>query len=186
MSLVKTIHSRFLHKMAAAQVNTYKEQIAAKSNLEFIADNIIKKVNSSYCLKKKQLDCIKNVVGGKDTLAILPTAYGKSMIYQMLPLIYKSVSSGPKHPIVLVVCPLQSLIHNQIAEAEELSSYLGIKACSLDTCSDVESMKLNGYNIVFGIPEKWLSSSVKDFLSTSFLRRNVVCVVVDEAHKISW
>ena len=85
-----------------------------------------------------------------------------------------------------MVSPLKSLIANQIAEAEELSSYLGTKACSLDNCSDIESVKANGYNIILGIPEKWLLSSVKDFISTSFMRKNVVCVVVDEAHKISW
>jgi len=85
-----------------------------------------------------------------------------------------------------VISPIKSLIRNQITEAEELGSYLGMKACSLDSCSDVETLKLNSYNIVLGIPEKWLSSTVKDFLSSSYLRKNVVCVVVDEAHKISW
>ncbi len=172
--------------MAAAQVDVFKAQMAQKSNLEVIADKVIKKVNSSYSMRIKQMACIENIVRGKDTLAILPTAYGKSLIYQMLPAINKSLPTGPKHPIVLVISPLQSLIRNQISEADELTSYLGIKACSLDTCSDVESLKSAGYNIILGIPEKWLSSSVKDFVSSSFLRKNVVCVVVDEAHKISW
>ena len=45
----------------------------------------IKKVNNSYVIKPKQLEAIINLLRGYDTLAILPTSYGKSMIFQLIP-----------------------------------------------------------------------------------------------------
>ena len=55
--------------MAAAKVDAFKAEMAPKSNLEMIADGIIKQVNSTYHLKSKQMACIDNIVKGKDTLA---------------------------------------------------------------------------------------------------------------------
>ena len=45
----------------------------------------INKVNNSYVIEPKQLEAIINLLRGYDTLAILPTSYGKSMIFQLIP-----------------------------------------------------------------------------------------------------
>ena len=39
-------------------------------------------------LKDKQLLAIKHFVEGSDTFAILPTGYGKSVIYSLLPVVF--------------------------------------------------------------------------------------------------
>ena len=39
-------------------------------------------------LKDKQREAILSVVSGKDTFVSLPTGYGKSIIYAVLPLIF--------------------------------------------------------------------------------------------------
>lgn len=179
--------------MAAAQVDNFKEHAVSTDSikrrvkdLQLIVDNVIKKVDSSFCVKSKQMEAITNVISGYDTLAILPTSYGKSMIYQMLPQIFYELGEH-ENPTVLVVSPLKSLINDQIIEANELQSSLGIKACSLDSDDlNVEKIKSENYNIIFGIPELWLTTLVKELLSSKIFQRNVVCVVVDEAHKVAW
>ena len=45
-----------------------------------------------FQIKPKQLVCIDNIINGKDVLAILPTGYGKSYIYQTLPRLFSAGS----------------------------------------------------------------------------------------------
>lgn len=39
-------------------------------------------------LKEKQLEAIMSFVGGNDTFVSLPTGYGKSVIFAVLPLVF--------------------------------------------------------------------------------------------------
>jgi len=132
------------------------------------------------------MEAMVNIISGCDTLAILPTAYGKSMIYQLLPPVCSVLEDQPDHPIVIVVSPLKSLIVDQVARANELNDSLGILACSLDDKLDIDSLKSRKFNIIFGIPEAWLLNSSKTILTSKYFRRNIVCIVVDEAHKVAW
>ena len=66
-------------------------------------------------------------------------------------------------------------------------SSLGLKACSLSSGSFEEILE-GKFNIIIDTPESWLNDSrwKSKVLSSAYFRRNVVCVVVDEAHKVSW
>ena len=71
----------------------------------------------AYELKDKQLQCMENIVKGKDTIGLLPTGYGKSLIYTLLPSIldhYHNKAEG--HHIVVLISPLQALMEEQIAK----------------------------------------------------------------------
>ena len=43
------------------------------------------KIDSGYRIKPKQLEAIISVVSGQDTIAILPTSYGESLIFRLIP-----------------------------------------------------------------------------------------------------
>ena len=75
--------------MAAAQVDLLKQK--EESSLEKLSNKIIQQLNTEYRIKPKQFQAIENVVNGKDTLAILPTSYGKSVIYQLLPSLFREL-----------------------------------------------------------------------------------------------
>ena len=66
-------------------------------------------------LKPEQGAAIKSLVHGQDVLAILPTGFGKSAIYQILVGVKEKMSKDCA--CVLVICPLRSLIEDQIKEA---------------------------------------------------------------------
>ena len=68
---------------------------------------------------QKQKSSIKQFFSG-DVLAVLPTGFGKSMIFQLLALMKEDC-------VVLVICPLKSIVNDQIKEA----SSMGILAGSL-------------------------------------------------------
>ncbi|KAH3873144.1 hypothetical protein DPMN_036371 [Dreissena polymorpha] len=43
------------------------------------------KLKANIELKQQQLDVLQAVFDGKDTIAVLPTGFGKSLLFQMLP-----------------------------------------------------------------------------------------------------
>ena len=67
-------------------------------------------------LKDEQRTILKDFLAGKDVFALLPTGFGKSLIYQLAPLVAKKLGQV-KNPIVVVVSPLTALIEDQIREA---------------------------------------------------------------------
>ena len=72
---------------------------------------------------------------GKDVLAVLPTGFGKSAIFQFLVGVKEKLSK--ETACILVICPLRSLIQNQIGEAISLgltANYL--PEASLDDAGD--------------------------------------------------
>ena len=42
-------------------------------------------------MKAKQIEAITAFVNGKDTFIVLPTGYGKSLVYAVLPLVFDSL-----------------------------------------------------------------------------------------------
>ena len=66
----------------------------------------------SFCSKPKQVQCFEYLLQGFDVFSILPTDFGKSLVCQPLPdfLPVKSCQN-----IVIVVCPLTSIIEDQIS-----------------------------------------------------------------------
>lgn len=74
-------------------------------------------------------DAISTLVSGKDLLAVVPNGFGKSLIFQMLVLI-KQIMTG-KLSSAVAVCPFQSIIYDQLAEA-------ALTDCRLE---DIESGK---------------------------------------------
>ena len=113
------------------------EYIAFLSCLEFAV------LNSMYCnmiLKPKQVICLESIFLQKDVLCVLPTGYGKSLIFHLAPMLlfakgkldgdfylcwkWRRIASAAVDAIVIVVSPLNSLMSNQISRL----SLSGIRA----------------------------------------------------------
>ena len=85
-------------------------------------------------LKPEKRKSIVNLLRGEDVIVTLPTGYRKSLIFHLY-IIAKSKLATWKHEqglnisySCLVICPLESIIQDQIAEATSL----GIAAMKLD------------------------------------------------------
>ena len=76
--------------------------------------------DKGFSLKEEQQISIKQLVQVEDLLAVLPTGFYKSLIFQM-----KNKSC------LLITCPLQSIVHDQIREA----SSTGFSAAQLSECT---------------------------------------------------
>ena len=79
-------------------------------------------------LKDEQRKAVKQLYGKKDLVAVLPTGFGKSLIFQLLVLLENRNRNGHTQTAsVLVVCPITSIINDQIFEVESM----GLSACNL-------------------------------------------------------
>ena len=63
----------------------------------------IRRENSAVVLKPEQETAINNLLNGRDVMAILPTGFGKSMIYTVFALAKEEISSSKTCVIVIVL-----------------------------------------------------------------------------------
>lgn len=127
-------------------------------------------------LSKEQKQSLESFCKGRDTLAVLPTGHGKSLIYQITVLMAREVK---EKPILIVISPLKSLIKDQIRECERF----GISAVKLEN-SDIEYLRSEcSFDILFASAEVFESFAAKSLLQV--LNERVIGIVVDESHCIA-
>jgi len=123
-----------------------------------------------------QLEIIRSVAEGKDTLGLMPTGGGKSVTFQ--------VFSLSREGICIVVTPLIALMKDQV---EKLNAK-GIKALMIHSGMSPAEIKIILDNAVWG-DYKFLYVSPERLDSENFTERlakmHVNLVAVDEAHCIS-
>ena len=127
-------------------------------------------------LRPLQAEAIRAGVQNRDSLVVMPTGGGKSLCYQVPPLI--------AHRTDVVVSPLISLMKDQVDAlkacgypAEALNS--GIRP---DDQRRIEaSLAAGAYRLVFVAPERLLAPSFMALLETLDIR----AFAIDEAHCIS-
>ena len=152
-------------------------------------------------LKEKQYEVLKSVViENKDVLAVLPTGYGKSLIYQLLAPVYNFMDFGgtpaEKRSSVIVISPLNALIRDQIVKMREC----GLSVCVLrgdrvdteDGSDDgmsldvpVEMLSSSHFDLIYTHPEVLVDNKkVSKLLKTPSFKQRVKAIVVDEAHLV--
>lgn len=113
----------------------------------------------------------------------LPTGYGKSLIFQSLPLVFDEVTGESGH-MVIVISPLLTLIDDQI----QCLRALGLSCVSLSHIETEEEMKeveKGSYAIVYATPEGLLKNERwRQMLKSEPYKKKLCAVAVDEAHVI--
>lgn len=127
--------------------------------------------------KPGQAEVLEALTAGKNTLAMLPTGGGKSLIYQMM--------GNMRDGLVIIVTPLLSLMQDQVARL----NYAGEpKVVALNSTLPQDARRtilrsLDQYKFLFVSPEM-LGQTV---LQSALRKVKINLLVVDEAHTIvSW
>jgi superfamily II DNA helicase RecQ len=71
----------------------------------------------TFPLKDKQYETLRALYNRSDCISVLPTGYGKSLIFQMLPWVLMKDNGKPG--IVIIVCPLTSIMQDQVMSLNE-------------------------------------------------------------------
>ena len=141
-----------------------------------------------FKLRPKQIEAVESIYRSKDTLVLLPTSSGKTLIFQILPSLFANIHatdhcSYSQHPIIIIVSPLLALMQDQLISCERLK----IPALKLDSSNiSLKSVREGNFNILLSSPEFWLSTSAKKLLCSPIYKKNVFCIVVDECHHAAW
>ncbi|PHT73210.1 hypothetical protein T459_23995 [Capsicum annuum] len=122
-----------------------------------------------------QKEIIEKILDGKDCLVIMATGSGKSLCYQVPPLITGKTA--------VVISPLISLMQDQVMALKQR----GIKAdylSSAQTDRGVQSnAELGHYDILYMTPEK--ACALPNSFWSRLLKAGMCLLAVDEAHCIS-
>ena len=152
------------------------------ANIEFeairVATDIVNSKEKQVILKAEQKLAVKSMLESKDVLAVLPTGFGKSMIFTVFGIAKKNIIKSPVS--VLIICPLKSIV------ADQLDQLKGI-------CSAAELTNENFGNILKD-PAEFIYCSTEQALEKRFLdalkdqnskiHQRTSAVVVDEPHTV--
>lgn len=138
--------------------------------------SILKKYYGYDTFRNGQEDIIKNIIYGKDVLAIMPTGAGKSICYQ--------IPAVAMDGITIVISPLISLMKDQVATLNQIgirAAYLNSSLSYNQFIKALDNARKGVYKIIYVAPERLFNDV---FLNFS-LKANISFIAIDEAHCIS-
>ena len=143
--------------------------------------NILRRSQREIILKKEQQVAIEQLLLGNDVLAVLPTGFGKSMIFTVFLIAKQEMDKQQDNNLttcILVISPLASIISDQIAEIESL----GFKAVELSdkTIKDVVQYRPQ---FIYCSAENATSKLSLQALQNE-LHESIAAIVVDESHTV--
>ncbi|XP_068720404.1 ATP-dependent DNA helicase RecQ-like [Montipora capricornis] len=110
-------------------------------------------IYSNVNLKVKQVIGPEAIYHGRDidVVAVLPTGYGKSVIFHLLPSLFLDKINYEReagaHPVVIVVSPLNALIKDQIRRLQEGNVKAAILNVKKKTNSEDLELDLSDANL---------------------------------------
>nr|WP_208411848.1 DNA helicase RecQ [Sphingomonas naasensis] len=121
-----------------------------------------------------QRQVVDRVLGGQNTLAVMPTGAGKSLCYQ--------VPSLALDGTCVVVSPLIALMHDQLRAAEAV----GIRAATLTSVDEnreetIQRFRAGQLDLLYVAPERASGESFRNLLGQTRLS----LFAIDEAHCVS-
>ena len=126
--------------------------------IRYSCAEILSKVAESVgypSLKPEQQQAILDFVSGRDVFVSLPTGYGKSLCFVLLPKIFDCIRKVDNKSLVLIVSPLICLMEDQAAKC----SSLGISSAIWDRDSETRKSIRNGeIQLMFTSPEVLFSN----------------------------
>ena len=126
-------------------------------------------------LKKQQVNAVKSLLSGNDTIVIAGTGFGKTAIYMTAGMVMNN-------RLTIVVEPLLSLIYNQVERAKQC----GINADYIDSTRTKEEVNtimknIQKLNFLYVTPERLQS---RQFIS-NIKKTDVGMIVIDECHCVT-
>ena len=132
-------------------------------------------------LKSEQVKLIQKALLNESILGLLPTGFGKSLIFQLYALLIPRAT--------LVISPLNALIRDQVHNLNRI----GLKCVESITSSDsakkkkdkLENFHSGLYRLLYISPERLQISEFYNDLKAKMRESSVGALVIDEAHCVS-
>lgn len=131
-------------------------------------------------LRPHQQDVIDAAMAGEDALIVMPTGGGKSLCFQIPPLL----DGG----LTLVVSPLIALMKDQVDSLKVIGYPAGALNSSMPSSEVqdvIQKIKSGDLKLLYVSPERLVSPDFLDLMSMANKCQGVSRVAIDEAHCIS-
>lgn len=132
-------------------------------------------------LKPEQVKLIGRALRLESGLALLPTGFGKSLVFQLFAMLVPRTT--------LVISPLKALIRDQVhsLHRQGLVSVEAISSSDSKAAKDrkMEGFRTHAYRLLYISPERLQIKAFADELHDSMRRTPVGALVIDEAHCVS-
>ncbi len=154
----------------------------AKQNHQGLQESIVARLIGDESLHASQKEALEQLAAGKNTMAVMPTGRGKSLIFYIHAILEALTIQGKS----LFIYPLRALIADQAFYMQEVLGEFGLSAEVLTGETDKEersrifsSLKNDGCDIILTTPE-FFNFHVEEFKESA----EIGFIVVDEAHHI--
>eukprot|EP00794_Sanderia_malayensis_P009642 gene9642-10629_t len=133
-----------------------------------------------------QVTALRAFFSGNDIYFSAPTGFGKSLIFQCMPMIADILNENLIGTCkALVICPLKALMLDQVEKMKETA----VTAAAIYDGQDeqvLQEIENGDYSLVFASPESVLATDRwrKLLTSTTYFQKNCRILVIDEAHCI--
>ncbi len=119
---------------------------------------------------------IDNILQNKNTVVVLPTGGGKSLIFQLPALVLEGVT--------IVISPLIALMKDQVDSLEQVgipATFINSSISLAETEKRLQKIKAGSYKIIYIAPERFYNQ----IFITELKKIKVSLFAIDEAHCIS-
>lgn len=126
--------------------------------------------------RQPQIDSIKSIQKGYDTLTIMPTGGGKSICFQIPALLAEGIT--------LVISPLISLMKDQVDTLNNIgigANYINSSLSFIEVEERISEIRQGNIKLVYVAPERLESIDFCQMIRSS----NISMIAIDEAHCVS-
>lgn len=145
-----------------------------------VAKKVLNDVFGFADFRGDQAAVVESVLGGENSLLLMPTGMGKSLCYQLPARVFSEAGRG----LTLVISPLIALMKDQVDAA--LSK--GLRAAFINSSLSAEERAIRyrklaagHYELLYVTPERFRISEFREALA----RNQLAMLAIDEAHCIS-
>lgn len=135
------------------------------------------KIHFAYdSFRPGQEKAIDAILAGKDTVVVLPTGGGKSLIFQLPSLVLDGIT--------LVISPLIALMKDQVDSLERVgipATFINSSVSLSETGQRLAKLRAGAYRLVYIAPERFYNSAFVAELKNL----KIALFAIDEAHCIS-
>ncbi|NJO80751.1 MAG: ATP-dependent DNA helicase RecQ [Cyanobacteria bacterium RM1_2_2] len=170
-------------------VNTFIQEVEDAVSLEAQPVNFDRPVLDYFArryflvpeLKLEQLQLIQRALRNKSGLGLLPTGFGKSLVYQLYALLIPRTT--------LVISPLRALIRDQMHNLHRAGltcvNFIDAADTQVQRETTLHNFQSRRYRLLYISPERLQIKGFFDELKSTMQQTPVGALVIDEAHCVS-
>ena len=167
-----------VHKVATRTRLLCNEDHRINVALSFFLQNLFRK----RAFRELQVDAVKNALKGQDTVTLLPTGAGKSIIYQLAGLLQTGLT--------IVVDPIVALIEDQIQGLARVGiDKAGAPPSGLNRTDErqkwLRAVERGDFQFILMSPERLQMTETREALRALAEVTFINLAVIDEAHCVS-